>query len=127
MISSELAKAVLGGEYKKLTYSDGNVIACHINIHELVNKCIEWAILQEMELSQSTWLHKESAYTQDEDKYRYKDNTVLFDMRIEGVEKGFENKGTVCLYEFNHKQEFKYYYQAVFTACEWILEQQNDT
>lgn len=42
MISPELAKAVLGWEHSKLKYSDGKIIACYINIHELANKCKEW-------------------------------------------------------------------------------------
>ena len=43
MISKELAKAVLSGSYKTLVYSDSEVIACNINIHELAAKCTDWA------------------------------------------------------------------------------------
>lgn len=44
MISKELAKAVLSGERGKAVYSDGEVLVCTVNIHELQSLCKNWAL-----------------------------------------------------------------------------------
>jgi len=98
MISKELAKAVLSGEYKKLTYSDGEVLACHINICELAHKCKEWA----------------------------RTNNYNLDSGVHGMNKELwfcfaeyslpDNINETCKYEHTEPE-------AIFAACEWILEQ----
>ena len=85
------------------------------NIHEFVHDCRVWAVSTNHNIDSRTWLSDKESYP------NYPENTVLFDMRVEGIEKGYEARGNCCLHEFNHKQELKYEPLAVIQACEWIV------
>jgi hypothetical protein len=123
MISKELLEAVLGITFLTHKEVKGSIRTYYSqdqhndwNTHELAHKCNTWAILQGYNIDPRTWLSDKECYPD------YPNNTPLFDVRVEGIEKGYENRGVVCLYEFNHKQEFKHLPEAIFKACQWVLE-----
>jgi len=123
IISKKLFKAITGkdvqniyelGSNPNLSYSElpygvhGNGDLLFINIYELAHMCEAWAFNLGYDIPYILFKSDE-------------DNTILFDMRVEGVENGIN----CCMYEFNHKSEIKFYCEAVFQACEWILNQKD--
>lgn len=106
MITPELAKAVLIGEYKKVVYSDGKVIACLINKYELMSKCKEWAISKNVEVSSTR--HR----LNDLSQHKYTANINFF-----RKQKNFSNETYVSNCFFSDSE-----LQAVIDACQWILE-----
>jgi len=107
MISPKLAKAVLGGEYKKLTISDYEVIACHINIHELAHKCKEWALTHNTSIT-STFRHTCG--------FAWVEYTVNYD--------GYDRFGYVRQHTYTEQLQAATEPEAIFAACDWILEHQ---
>lgn len=83
-----------------------------IKINDFITACTEWAISLKYDIPFHTWYS-------DEGDILYPEKTLLFDMRVEGIENGIN----CCMYEFNHIQDFTFYHEAIFTACEWILNQ----
>ena len=126
MISKELLSEVMDSKVND-SYMDDQWIGIQyedasneclqrtINIYELAYKCKLWATKLGYSLDGTTWLSDVEIYP------NYPDKTPLFDMRVCGVEKGYEHRGVCCLYEFNHKQELIHEPEAIFAACEWIL------
>lgn len=105
MISKELAKAVLSGEYKKAVYSDGEVIACTINIHELAHKCKEWARAETYFIN-SGWSEISNGWDVHMMKGEFRLNKCIAECSI------------------NYRNIAQSEPEAIFAACEWILENQ---
>ena len=95
MLSPELAKAILQGEYNKLVYSDGKVIVCFINIHELACRCK---------------IYFQDTY-QFHTRYNYRGLCALH--------KWDEDNGWTYLFTFDADTEP----EAIFIACEYILKE----
>lgn len=107
--SKELLK-VLG--YKEETYLEivQNAIMDDNNypsLNDLAHRVKEWVIINGYELAETQFMRNSIPY---------------FDMRVEGEENGVH----CCMYEFNHKPEFEYYNEAIFTAGDWVLKQLED-
>ena len=98
MISKELAKAVLSSEYKKAIYSDGEVLCCTINIHELAHKCKEWVTKNDYTITL-----EQTVYV----------NALVYTATIQGI--SYNIKTTKLSFSGTEPK-------AIFAACEWILQ-----
>ncbi|MCD6435172.1 MAG: hypothetical protein J7L15_02105 [Clostridiales bacterium] len=105
MITVELLKVILGQDYSvEFTEMIGDTIAyndyesCSINIYELANKCKEWAINNDYQLSSYTDFGTQDWFCQ-----------------VTSI----DNTGNVYKNTFCDVSEP----ETIFKACEWILKE----
>lgn len=98
--------------YKK----DGISNYFKIPIYDFYFKCKFWAVALKYDINESWW------NSDRESNPDLRTGTPLFDMRLLGVEKGYESRGVVCLSEKDHKQTQEYYFDVFFEFCNTIAD-----
>lgn len=91
----------------------------NINIFELCQKIRIWAVSKGFNIDSRTFLSNLEAHPE------FEENTPMFDLRVEGVEIGYEDRGEVCLAEFDHDPRLEFEYKAIIQAAEWIFNYLN--
>lgn len=86
-----------------------------INIFELCQKIRIWVVSKGFNIDSRTFLSSKDNHPE------FEENTPMFDLRVEGVEIGYEHRGEVCLAEFNHDPRLEFEYKAIIQAGEWVF------